>query len=259
MNLNDAARNLLVLFLFCIPICSEAGIIHGTFGGVVINAGDDSEYYSDYESYWIGNPINTQISGRFQYDTDLAPGGRLDWRGSTTSYFNRDIDYPHWLSIEFFIDGRWVKSSLNRADDSVLVETSKIIHVSEIKDETSWSYGDHFSLGDLHVTENNEGIRELTSSHISIAEPFKDIIHGLGLTQEFSWTRDYRGEWTSATYEVMGEKNGQPYRAWATMDITNFTVSPKNVPVPEPSLFYLFVISFFGLLFGASAKPQRKN
>lgn len=259
MNLNDAIRNLAVLLLSCISVCSEAVIIQGTFGGVVINAGDDSYEDPAYVNYWNENPIDTKISGRFQYDTDLAPDVSVGWRKTNASYFSRDVSQPQWLTLEFFIDGRWVKSSRDHTDGSTLVETSKGVGLADIH-QVFERPNDSFSVVDLHVTQDNDGVREFSSSYIGIVEPYTDIINGLGLTQNFSWDRAYRGEWGRGTYEVMGEKNGRSYRAWATMDITDLTVSPQHT-VSEPPSFYLLAIALFGLLLRAVAKPaaQRKN
>jgi hypothetical protein len=246
MNLSDATRNLVILCLSCISVCSEAVIIQGTFAGVVINAGDDSYEDPTYVNYWTENPIETRISGRFQYDTDLAPEVNVGWRKTNASYFSRDVSQPRWLTLEYFIDGRWVKSSRDHTEGFTLVETSKGVGLAD----THQSFerpADSFSLVDLHVTQNNEGISESTYSYMAILEPYTDVINGLGLTQNFSWNRAYLGEWGQGTYEVMGEKNGRSYRAWATMDITELTVSPQH-SVAEPTSLYLFAIALCGLL-----------
>lgn len=257
MNLHDAIRNVLVLFLSCISVCSEAVIIQGTFGGVVINAGDDSYEDPAYVNYWNENPTEKKISGRFQYDTDLAPEVNVGWRKTDASYFSRDVSQPRWLTLEYFIDGRWVKSSLNHTEGFALVETSKGVNLADTHQPFERPV-DSFSLIDLHVTQNNEGIRESTHSSLGIVEPNTDIINGLGLTQDFSWNRAYRAEWGSGMYEVTGEKNGRSYRAWAIMDITELTVSPQH-SVPEPTSFYLLAIALCGLLLRAFAKPASRR
>ena len=246
MNLNNAAKSLMVLFLSCISVCSEAIIIQGTFGGVVINAGDDSYEDPTYVNYWNENPIDTRISGRFQYDTDLAPEVRVGWRKTDASYFSRDVSQPQWLTLEYFIDGRWVKSSLDHTKYFTLVEISKGVGLADTH-QVFEGPNDSFSVHDSLVAQNNDGIRESIYAHMAIIEPYTDIINGLGLTQDFSWNRAYVGEWGRGTYEVIGEKNGRPYRAWATMDITELTVSPQHF-VPEPSSFYLLAIALIGLL-----------
>ncbi len=247
MNLNSAAKSLMVLFLSCISVCSEAILIQGTFEGVVINAGDDSYEDSTYVNYWNENPIDTRVSGRFQYDTDLAPEVNVGWRKTNASYFSRDISQPRWLTLEYFIDGRRVKSSLDHTEGFTLVETSKGLGLADT-DQPFERPVDSFSLVDLHVTRNNGGIIESTHSSFGIVEPNIDIVKGLGLTQNFSWNRAYAGEWGQGTYEVIGEKNGRSYRAWATMNIFSVTVSPQRASVPEPSSFYLLAIALVGLL-----------
>lgn len=245
MKLTTTVRNFFILFLSCISVSSEAVIIQGTFEGVVINAGDESDEDSTYVSYWNENPIGSQIFGRFHYDTKLAPEIDVGWRKTNASYFSRDVSQPQWLTLEFFIDERWVKSSGDHTEGSTLVETSKGVGLADLH-QMFGNTTDSFSLVDLHVTQNNDGIRESTYSHIAIVEPYTDIISGLELTQNFNWTRAYRGEWGEGTYEVIGEKNGQPYRAWATMDITGLTVSPQH-PVPEPTSLHLLAVMLIGL------------
>ena len=247
MNLNDTARNLIILFLSCISVCSEAVIIQGTFEGVVINAGDDSYEDPTYVNYWNENPIGTQISGRFQYDTNLAPEPTFGWR-NTASYGENNVAQPQWLNIDYFIDGRWVDSSSNHPDDFEPVEINKSVGIVDIEDTTFPSYGDYFNLLDSRITQNDKGIRKSTYASVGMHEQLTDIIHNLGLIQDFSWNRETINSWGMGVYEVIGEKNGQAYRAWATMDISSLTVSPQRASVPEPSSFYLLTIVLFGLL-----------
>jgi hypothetical protein len=261
MNLNDAARNLIILFLSCISVSSEAVIIQGTFEGMVINAGDDSYEDPTYVNYWNENPIGTQISGRFQYDTTLAPEPKFGWR-NTASYGRNNVAQPQWLSVDFFIDGRWVDSSSNHPDGFEPVEINKIVGIVDIEDTTYPSYGDYFSLLDSRITQNDKGIRKSTYAWVGMHEQMTDIINNLGLIQDFSWTRETINSWGMGTYEVIGEKNGQAYRAWASMDISNMTVSPQRTSVPEPSSFYLLVIGLFGLLackLGRAAQASMPN
>lgn len=246
MNLS-AAKSLMVLFLSCISFYSEAVIIQGTFEGVVINAGDDSYDNPTYVNYWNENPIDTQISGRFQYDTSLAPEPNFGWR-NTASYGNNNIDQPQWLTLEFFIDGRWVDSSSNHPDGFEPIETNKIVGIVDIEDVNFPMFGDGFSLVDGHITQNDKGIKKSTYAYVAISERVTEIVHDLELTQNFNWTRETINSWGRGTYEVIGEKNGQAYRAWATMDISSMRVSPQRASVPEPSSFYLLAIVLFGLL-----------
>ena len=247
MNLNDAAKKLIILFLSCISCYSEAVIIQGTFGGTVINAGDGSYEDATYVNYWNENPTGTQISGRFKYDTNLAPEASFGWR-NTATYANHDAVQPQWLNVEFFIDGRWVDSSANHPDGFEPTETNKIVGIIDIEDEKFIGYGDYFSVVDTLITQNENGVKHSTFADVGISEKLTDIIHNLELTQNFSWTNENDYSWGRGVYEVTGEKKGLTYSAWAVMDISSLTVSPQYAAVPEPSSFHLLAIGLFGFL-----------
>jgi hypothetical protein len=241
MNLNATIRNLFIISAAFISSASEAIIVQGTFGGTVINAGDDSSEYPSYTNFWNEDPINKSMSGRFQYDTDLAPPMRLSSE-NIASYFNDNPAQPDWLTLEFFIDGRWLNVASNHSDGFETIEATQIVGIIDIDDPTLWAHGNYFDLLDLQVRENAAGKIESTYMHIGIMDPLLDIIHGLDLTQEFSWTKGGHADWGTGTYQVVGEKNGQPYSAWAVIDISTLTIAPVYTSIPEPSSFYLIAI-----------------
>ncbi|MES2674471.1 MAG: PEP-CTERM sorting domain-containing protein [Pseudomonadota bacterium] len=220
-----------VIFLFITSTCVNAVIIDGNFSARVYYDGSD-------EGIWSKNLRDSEVTGTFWYDTALAPAP--DPRNPNyTSYLS---DTNSWVNIIYFIDGKTIDISKSVGSKS---ESTESVNINADTDE--FEVYDKITLGDP-LGDYELTIGSLWAYKTADIIHDADIIQDNGLEQNFSWASDdsYIG---TALFVRNGVKNGQAYVSELEMALTDISVMPREVSVPEPSTFLLLVIGLGVLVF----------
>lgn len=247
MKIIFAQRLILTLVLLGTSVSSPAVIVEGFFTGTVINTYDESNFNPGYSKFWSSTVSEQAVTGSFWYDTELAPSARET--GDIADYsYDDQLSPPKWLDLTYNIDGKSLSIPDNYPESFNVIGNVKRVQLIDRDDPADLAYGNYLSLVSSTSAENSAGNLESSYAYLGIREPIIDIVKNLGLAQDFRWSRGGRGEWGMGGFATYGEKDNQPFYAWARMDIASLTVSPQAVSVPAPSSLYLLALGLFGLV-----------
>jgi hypothetical protein len=226
-----AIKFLGAILLSIASTCANAVIIDIDYRGWV-----GLEYYDD--ELWWGKPMwQSEVTGKFWYDTELAPA-RAPVHPDYPNYYLYSSETNSWLNMIMYIDGKVFDISKPEGGSAGMDYALERINLNvdygtvTIKKETL--------EGDL------SGDYLLKMVDIRMGGGPGLIQHG-GLEQAFSWNED---SCCSDMYFIIhGRENGIAFRSTMELAITSLTATIRPASVPEPSSFLLMLLGLIVLMF----------
>ncbi len=218
------------IFLFITSTCVNAVIIDIDYRGWV---GVD---YSD-EGVWSKDMWQSEVTGKFWYDTELAPA-RAPVDPDYPNYYSYSSATNSWLNMVMYIDGKVFDISKPEGGSAEMDEALEEIN---------------FNVESGYVRINKETLEgDLSGDYLKKEVDIRlNSIDGLilqnSLEQSFSWNED---SCCSDMYFVLwGSKNGNTYRSTMELAITSLTATIRPASVPEPSSLSLLFLGVIALAF----------
>ena len=251
MNMHKIFYRLLIPTITIFALPASAVIIEGTFKGIIYDAWDyhDGSPTNPYPAdFWSGDLTGKSLSGKFWYDTDLAPANS----GATGTV--RSSETNNWMNITFLIDGKNLEVS--RTPDNLPIRYAyEILAVDE--EGYMGALEPAFSQFDMvdFVLSGDENVRHWQHGGLAFLEGVLPL-DGNNVIQQFSWADngdeysdplDYPG---LAYYYTSSYSNDWEIIAEARARITEFTIGIKDVTVPEPASLLLIMMGLVGIMLG---------
>lgn len=251
MKINYAMKKILFSLLMALPLSAQAIIIDGTFKGKIIYS---SEYGGnnnpDYANFSNSNLAGSDFSGSFWYDIDLAP---TNWG---TIGQSRSSENTNWFEISFNVDGKTLSADNPTAGLSVFA-TSELHLIAEPTAFTGLRIyaAEYFGLSELTAANGGSFIHN-QSAGISFLDSIVPSLSGNGLIQNFTWYDSGGGtDWEDipglAYYAFRDDDvvdNNVLKSASFIGRISEMTVRPRQISVPEPSALLLLGLGVMTLL-----------
>ena len=192
--------------------------------------------YSD-EGVWSKDMWQSEVTGKFWYDTELAPAPIIESPINPNLYSYRS-ETNSWINTVINIDGKVIDISKPENGYPELVKGLEAIYVD--------ADFDYFRMVDQTIEGDLSGDYLLKQVDIRLNSSI-DLFQHNGLEQSFSWTED---SCCSDMYFVLwGSKNGNTYRSTMELAITSLTATIRPASVPEPSSFSLIFLGMVALAF----------
>jgi len=217
------------IFLFMASISTNAVIVDIDYRGWV---GLD---YSD-EGIWSKDMWQSEVTGKFWYDTELAPARGPVYPDYPDSYSYRS-ETNSWLNMVIYIDGKVIDISKPEGVGSGIVKSLEEINLNVT--------GDYFGINKETVEGDLSGDYLLKLVDIRL-NSITDLIQSGSLEQNFSWNED---SCCSDMYFVLiGSTNGKEHRSTMELAITSLTATVRTADVPEPSSFSLIFLGIIAII-----------
>lgn len=235
------------LFLICsstiflmAPLAANAGLITGTFKGIVLASEDSADYSWEGVDVWNGDLAGQEFTGKVWWSTDFPGDG-----GSTSGVGVYNASINRWVGLEYTIDGKTIVVSdseypFMENDNSGAAEFLLIANPSDVTTD-----GEDLRVADESFYKASNGNYIHKSSNIGVVD-LQVGLHGTGLEQAFSYIGPATENYSYAYLFLSGWIDGQALDAEAYMQINEFHIAPA-ASVPEPSSLILISLGVLGL------------
>jgi|GEM_PF-2947287 len=217
--------------------CANAVIIDIDYRGWV-----GLEYYDD--ELWWGKPMwQSEVTGKFWYDTELAPA-RPPVHPDYPNLYSYRSETNSWINMTMYIDGKVIDISKSEIGQPESVKGVEEIYVD--------ADTDYFRIVDQTIEGDPSGDYLFKRVDIRL-NSITDLIQNDGLEQSFS--RDENSCCSDMYFIIHGRENGIAYRSTMELAITSLTATIRPASVPEPSSLSLIFVGMVALAFRRRANP----
>ncbi|MES2826406.1 MAG: PEP-CTERM sorting domain-containing protein [Pseudomonadota bacterium] len=210
------------LFLFIVSTCVNAVIIDGSFNAQVVF--DQSD-----EGMWSRDLRGSEVTGKFWYDTELGPTPESGFPHNPYLY-NYESETNPWINLILFIDGK-------------TIDMSKLAGLGQ----------DVYSMAEHLLIDTNTNEFRIYKGITT-----RDSGGGFHTTSASTWIYS-PDDYSELYFDIYGSINeDNRYASHLEMAITDYSISTREVSVPEPSSLALILISLLVFVLAHKKKHLRK-
>jgi len=223
-------RGVFLVLALCVSGAAQAALIQGTFSGQV-------EYGTDSGGVFGagGSLAGRTVSGRFAYDTSLAPA---DYCGSPVDgCYDFLTSTDSWMQLVFSIDG--VDLAMSNLDGSTQGGGGSNTEQARVTPAPGFEGGgDRWSIVDFDSSTSvqSRGFLYLYANQLFDTD---------ALTTEFSWSSGLPGAGGYGQFDYLNTSTGQS--ANARFSLASASAAAATVSVPEPGTLGLLAIGLLAV------------